>query len=153
MAGASTPLGGRKGIYTLDSRPTCVGLAPMEYVGSDPQRGHLFRCPPEGCHLRDRKGVRYCHDEKWLNRKDNPRLFGQIPRWSREWKALYRLRQSVERVFKSMKESRRLKGHYIRGFRKISLLAANVDAGVHRYRATPDSGLGPWRTPAGWCGA
>ena len=117
-------MGMLEGIYTPDGRPTCIGLAPMQYVGSDPRRGQLFRCPPGGCHLRDRKGVRYCQDEEWLNRKDNPRLFGQIPRWSREWKQLYRLRQSVERVFKSMKESRRLAGHYIRGFRKLALHAA-----------------------------
>ena len=41
-------------------------------------------------------------------------MFGQIPRWSREWKTLYKLRQSVERVFKGLKESRRLERHCIR---------------------------------------
>ena len=98
----------REGLYTAEGRPTCIGMVPMEYVRSDSRRGHLFRCPPEGCHLRDRKGVRYCHDEEWLDRQDNPRVFGKVPRWTREWKNLYKLRQSVERVFKSQKESRRL---------------------------------------------
>ena len=40
---------------------------------------------------------------------------------SREWKDLYVLRQSVERVFKSLKQSRRLEAHCVRGIRKISL--------------------------------
>ena len=112
-----------EGIYTQEGRPTCIGMTPM-HVGSDPKRGHLFRCPPEGCHLRGRKGVRYCHDEEWLDRQDNPRLFGQVPRWSKTWKKLYRLRQSVERVFKSLKENRRLDRHCVRGLRKMSLHAA-----------------------------
>ena len=43
---------------------------------------------------------------------------------SPEWKALYSLRQSVERVFKGMKESRRLERHCVRGLRKVSLHAA-----------------------------
>ena len=114
-----------EGVYTPDGRPTCIGLVAMVYVGSDPVRGDLFRCPPEGCHLKNRKGVQYCLDEEWMKRKDNPRLFGQIPRWTREWKRLYRLRQAVERVFKSMKESRRLgKDTTSGGSRKIALLAA-----------------------------
>ena len=39
-----------------------------------------------------RKGVRYCADEAWENRSDNPRLFGPLPQKSPVWKALYRLR-------------------------------------------------------------
>lgn len=114
----------REGLYTADSRPTCIGLEAMQYVRSEPGKGHLFVCPPEGCRLRNRRGVRYCHEEEWLNRQDNPRLFSQVPRWSTEWKALYKLRQSVERVFKSMKESRRLESHCIRGLQRIGLHAA-----------------------------
>ena len=59
-----------------------------------------------------------------MNRSDNPRLFGPIRQGSAEWKALYRLRQSVERVFKSMKESRRLERHHVRGFQGVSLHAS-----------------------------
>ena len=113
-----------EGIYTSAGVPTCVGMVPMEYVKSDPERGHLYRCRREGCHLRTRQGVRYCADEYWEGRRDNPRLFGPLRRNSPAWKALYRLRWSVERVFKSLKESRRLEGHYIRGLRRIALLAA-----------------------------
>ena len=88
-----------EGIYTERGVPTCIGMVPMEYVRSDPQKGHLYRCPPGGCRLKDRKGVRYCDERQWVNRSDNPRLFGPVRQGNPEWKDLYRLRQSVERVF------------------------------------------------------
>ena len=127
----------REGIYTNDGTPTCMGQIPMEYVRSDPEKGHLYRCPQEGCHLKNRKGVLYCHDETWENRQDNPRLFGPVRRGSREWKGLYALRWSVERVFKSLKQSRRLEDHYERGLRRVglhiamSVLAFQATALVH----------------------
>ena len=113
-----------EGIYTEKGVPTCMGMVEMEYVRSDPERGHLYRCRREGCHLKGRRGVRYCDDEIWENRSDNPRLFGPLRQKSPEWRALYRLRQSVERVFKSMKESRRLERHHVRGRRRVALHAA-----------------------------
>ena len=113
-----------EGIYTEKGVPACIGMVEMDYVRSDPQKGHLYRCRREACHLVTRKGVRYCADEVWENRRDNPRLFGPLRQKSPKWKALYRLRQAVERVYKGMKESRRLERHCIRGLRKISLHAA-----------------------------
>lgn len=113
-----------EGIYTEKGAPTCMGMVEMDYVRSDPQRGHLYRCPPGGCHLKARRGVRYCDDEEWENRRDDPRLFGPLRQKSPEWKVLYKLRQSVERVFKGMKESRRLERHCVRGLLKVSLHAA-----------------------------
>ena len=123
----------QEGIYTDDGRPTCMGMIPMEYVRSDPERGHLYRCAVGGCHLKARKGVRYCDDEVWVNRKDNLRLFGQVRRDSKEWKALYRQRQAVERVFKSLKESRRLERHCVRGLKKVAL---HVTMSVLAFQAT-----------------
>ena len=114
----------REGIYTNDGVPTCMGVVPMEYVRSDPSKGHLYRCRREGCHLKTRQGVRYCFDQVWENRQDRRRLFGQVRRGSQEWKALYDRRQAVERVFKSLKESRRLESHCFRGLTKIALHAA-----------------------------
>ncbi len=115
-----------KGIYTKDGTPTCMGQIAMKYVRSDPERGHLYRCPDGGCALKDRKGVRYCHD--WIWEKPDPngnlRLVGPVRRASTEWKALYKLRQGVERVFKSMKESRRLNSHSTRGLRMVALHAS-----------------------------
>ena len=54
------------GVYTKDGTPTCLGQVPMEYVRSDPQKGHLYRCRTGGCHLLgSRGGVLYCDDEVW----------------------------------------------------------------------------------------
>ena len=111
-------------IYTLESAPTCLGKIPMEYVRSDPEQGHLYRC--KGCHLADsmRGGIRHCDSEVWEDPSQNIRFFGVVRRGSQEWKDLYTKRQAIERVFKSMKESRRLERHCIRGLRQITLHAA-----------------------------
>ena len=113
----------RDGIYTDQGVPTCVGMAEMDYIGTRPGQGHLYRCPPQGCRLKARKGVRYCHDTEWVNRPDDPKVFGPIRRASNLWKALYRLRQTVEGVFKTLKESRRLERHCTRGLKAIGLHA------------------------------
>ena len=42
---------------------------------------------------------------------------------SQEWKDLYVKRQAIERVFKSLKESRRLNRHCVRGLRQVTLHA------------------------------
>ncbi len=76
---------------------------------------------PEGCRLKARRGVKYCADLEWFPPTENPRILGPIYRGSKRWKAAYGLRQSVERVFKSVKESLRLERHFIRGLRKIAL--------------------------------
>ena len=114
----------REGIYTDDCVPTCIGLVPMEYVRTDPTHGHLYQCRTEGCHLKDRKGVRYCQELHWENRFDRARLFGSVRRDSAKWKELYGHRQAVERLFKGMKESRRLEAHCLRGLKKVSLHAS-----------------------------
>ena len=111
------------GIYTEQGVPTCLGQVPMEYVRSDPAKGHLYRC--KSCHLSGtmRGGIRHCDTEVWEDPSKNIRLFGVLRRGSQEWKDLYTKRQAIERVFKSMKESRRLERHCIRGLRQITLHA------------------------------
>ena len=111
------------GIYTVQGVPTCLGQVPMEYVRSDPEKGHLYRC--RGCHLADsmRGGIRHCDSQVWEDPSQNIRLFGVVRRGSQEWKDRYTKRQAIERVFKSMKESRRLERHCIRGLRQITLHA------------------------------
>ena len=69
-----------EGIYTEKGVPTCIGMVEMDYVRSDPQKGHLYRCRREACHLVTREGVRYCADEVWENRRDNPRCSGRCAR-------------------------------------------------------------------------
>ena len=46
----------------------------------------------------------------------NPRLFGPLHEKSPEWRAVCQLQQSVERVFKGIKEGRGLERHRVRGF-------------------------------------
>ena len=113
----------KEGIYTTEGVPTCLGGQPMKWVRADPKLGNLYRCPTEGCHLKSRKGVFNCADEVWEGTTGNPRLFGPTRRGGPKWKALYRLRQSVERVFKSLKQSRRLNDHCLQGLAKVGLHA------------------------------
>ena len=77
------------GIYTEQGVPTCLGQVPMEYVRSDPEKGHLYRC--KGCHLAGtmRGGVIHCDTEVWEDPARNIRLFGVLRRGSQEWKDLY----------------------------------------------------------------
>ena len=112
---------GHAALYTEHGVPTCLGQIPMEYVRSDPEKGHLYRC--KGCHLAARPGVHHCDTEVWEDPSQDIRLFGVVRRDSQEWKALYARRQAIERVFKSMKESRRLERHCIRGLRQVTLHA------------------------------
>ena len=110
-----------EGIYTKKGIPTCIGGIEMQYVKSDPEQGHLYRC--KGCHLaRSRRGaVVHCDTEFWEDPTRNLRLFGAVRRDSPEWKALYAKRQAIERTFKTLKESRRLERHAIRGLRQVTL--------------------------------
>ena len=127
-----------EGIYTEKGVPTCIGMVEMDYVRSDPQKGHLYRCRREACHLETRKGVRYCADEVWENRRDNPRLFGPLRQKSPKWKALYRLRQAGRA---------RLQGHegkpttgtpLCQGTAECQPSRGHVGAGLCRYCAGPD---------------
>ena len=123
------------GNYTHEGVPVCLGMVPMEYVRSDPERGDLYRCNAEGCHLKNRQGVVYCKDEYWLNaaEHDNPRLFGPLRRASPEWKKLYAKRQGIERIFKSLKQSRRMESHNTMGIERVMI---HVALSVLTYQAT-----------------
>ena len=109
-----------EGIYTKEGVPTCLGQVPMQYVRTDPEKGHLYRCA--GCHLAgSRAGVKYCNDETWEDPRRSLRLFGDLRRESHEWHSLYAKRQAIERTFKSLKQSRRLERHCTRGLRQVTL--------------------------------
>ena len=117
------------GTHSLDGRPFCFGGAPMEHVITNPRKGHLYRCPPEGCHLKTppdgslKTGIRHCDHSHWEHPATDIRFFSWIPRHTPTWKKLYALRQAVERFFKGAKESRRMEQHCIRGLRMITLHA------------------------------
>ena len=112
-----------EGIYTNKGVPTCMGQVPMEFSRSDPDLGRLYRCRSQGCELLKSKkgGIRHCDDAVWEDPKRNIRLFGVVRRDGPEWAAYYSKRQAIERVFKSMKQSRRLTRHCIRGFLPFQL--------------------------------
>ena len=116
------------GIYTQDGTPTCLGNVSMEYAQTDPSTGHrLYICREGGCHLKGSGSgaVIYCDGEVWEDPSANIRLFGgRVRRGSPEWEAYYDKRKAVERCFKSLKQHRRLEGHYCRGLRQVRLHAA-----------------------------
>ena len=115
-----------EGIYTEDAVPTCLGLEPMEYVGETGEGQYVFRCRSEGCHLKTEgtKATTHCDTVIVENPLDNLRVFGgKTRRGSQEWDDQYSKRWSIERVFKSMKESRRLEEHCVRGLKYITLHA------------------------------
>ena len=114
------------GIYNKDALPLCMGMEPMDYIGEDGEGRYIFRCRSEGCHLKDstQGGTRKCDTVIAEDRLNNLRVFGdKTRRGTPEWKAKYKKRWSVERVFKSMKESRRLESHCVRGLKHITLHA------------------------------
>ncbi len=99
------------GTYDEDGRPTCDCGTSKEYAETDPEKGHLFRCPADGCH--------HEHYEKPEGRL--LRIVGLLPRCSEEWKAEYKKRPSEERYFSSTKHSRLLGTHRYLNGEKVSL--------------------------------
>ncbi len=112
----------KEGIYTTDGVPTCIGKIPMEYVKSEDGK-HLYKCV--GCHLKDSTAgmSTHCDTEVWEDPSRNLRLFGppHMRRESPEWKSLYQKRQGIERVFRSLKQTRRLERHCMRGLHQVRL--------------------------------
>ena len=122
---ASNKSGLYQDIYAELGVPTCMGGVPMTYVGTTDKGHHLYRCPKEGCHLQDSKqgGIRHCDTAYLQDPAEDWRLFGVIRRNSAEWRRLYGKRWKVEQLFKSLKESRRLERHCVRGLLQITLHA------------------------------
>ncbi len=116
---------GKGEVHSLDGRPICMGGQPMEFIETNIYKGHRYTCPAGGCDLRDSMstGIRHCDFETWEHPSSNLRFFSWIPRHTKTWKDLYAKRQSIERMFKGMKQSRRLEGHCVRGLRQIRLHA------------------------------
>ena len=89
-------------------------------------KGHLFRCPLEGCHLKGKVHFSgYCDSEHY----EKPegillRIVGLLPRCSEEWKGKYKLRTVIERYLSSSKYSRLMDTHRYFNIEKVSLHAA-----------------------------
>ena len=98
-------------LATLRGQPYCLGNHPMQYVYTDTETGkHLYACPEQKCkwnRIPDVEGKQHCGLACWLDPSKNLRLIGGlIARASGLWNELYHKRQSIERIFKSMKQSR-----------------------------------------------
>lgn len=119
------------GLIDRNGFPVCGdGQAKMDYIRTE-AGNHLFRCPPEGCTL---KAKRYCdNSDFWVDPQDNLRAVGVVARASPEWKKLYAHRQSIERMFGSMKRSRLLNRHQYMARRKIE---THINLSVLTYLAT-----------------
>ena len=111
------------GIYVEDGRPLCACGCPMEYVATGPEQGHLFRCPPDGCDLKDKDDdTRYCNDQCYVKPEGRLlRIVGLLPRCSEEWKTEYKKRPIVERHFSSGKHSRLMNQHRYFNIYQMSL--------------------------------
>jgi len=116
------------GIYTKHGAPMCLGQQEMDYIQTNSTTfKHQFRCPADGCHLKAKSdwNVKYCDIEEWEDPVNNLRaLGGRTARASKEWKRLYRKRQSIERINKNLKYSRGLEDHRQRGLARLELLTA-----------------------------
>ena len=98
----------------------------MEFVGQDGQGQYVYRCQSGGCHLKEglHAGILHCDTVFAEDPAAHLRVLGgRTRRGSDEWNALYSKRWSIERIFKSMKESRRLEEHCVRGLKHITLHA------------------------------
>ena len=111
------------GIYTADGKPTCIGGKPMDYVETDAEQGHLFRCPAEGCHLKGKvQFTGHCKDEHYEKPEGRLlRIVGLLPRCSEEWQTEYQKRTGIERHFSSVKHSRLMNQHRNFGIIQMSL--------------------------------
>ena len=113
-------------LFNEDILPLCLGNVPMEYVGQDGAGQYVYRCQSGGCHLKDglHSGILHCDTVILEDPAAHLRVLGgKTRRGSEEWHDLYSKRWSVERVFKSIKESRRLEEHCVRGLKYITLHA------------------------------
>ena len=98
----------------------------MQYVETDAEQGHLFKCPAEGCDLKGKVHFsRYCDSAHYEKPEGKLlRIVGLLPRCSEEWKAMYKLRTVIERYFSSAKHSRLLDTHRYLNISKVSLHGA-----------------------------
>ena len=113
--------------YSLEGRPRCTGGEDMVYLGTHRGKGHLFRCPEDGCHLKDTiQFSRHCDLEfyEWVEDMPELRKVGRLARANPAWQRFYDKRGSVERLFGSAKQSRLLDTHRCLGIRRMKMHVA-----------------------------
>ena len=114
-----------EGIYNESGIPICIGGQVMDYMGTEEDGSHRFRCPAGGCHLKDKMGCsRYCDFDFAEKTKGKLlRKMGPVHRASPEWKRRFKSRPTVERWFSSAKRSRLLDQHQYLEQDRVSLHA------------------------------
>ena len=95
----------------------CGEKADLAFDLGDVGLGDHYICPK----AENNEGAEGEHIADWYAADRNVRLRGPIHRESELWSDLYDKRQSVERVFKSMKQSLRLDRHYHRSLKMVWL--------------------------------
>lgn len=114
------------GITNTLGTPLCpIGL-PMTFWGRD---GHYlkYRCPEKSgrlCCLVEHKGISRCSTSDYglvvkLNMDDDPRRYVPVPRETKKFERLYKLRTGVERVNSRLKENLILDELRVRGKKKV----------------------------------
>ena len=113
--------------YSLKGKPRCIGGQDMEFLGTDRKKGHRFRCPEGGCHLRDVvRFSRYCDSEIYERPRtaEELRKVGQFARANPRWQKVYDKRGSVERLFGLAKQARLLDTHWYLGIQRVTMHVA-----------------------------
>lgn len=116
------------GITNTLGTPLCpIGL-PMMFWGRD---GHYlkYRCPEKSgrlCCLAEHKGTSRCSTSDYglvvkLDMRDDPRRYVPVPRETKKFERLYKLRTGVERVNSRLKENLILDELRVRGMSKVKV--------------------------------
>ncbi|MBI4334734.1 MAG: transposase, partial [Chloroflexi bacterium] len=116
------------GITNTLGTPLCPAGLPMLFWGRD---GHFlkYRCPEKSgllCCLQEHAGTCHCSTSPYglvikLNMQDDPRRYLPVPRESKKFARLYRLRSGVERVNSRLKDNLILDELRVRGKKKVKV--------------------------------
>ena len=127
------------GIYDKDGRPTCIGGKSMEYALTDPEEGHLFRCPAEGCSLKETvQFTRHC--DYWHYEKPEGRLLrivGLLPPLLRRMESRVQEASDHRATLQQRQAKPPIRHAPLPEHRKGVTARGDVDAGILGY------GLGP----------
>lgn len=116
------------GITNTLGTPLCPCGLPMLFWGRD---GHYlkYRCPEKSnllCCVQEHAGTSHCSTSEYglvikLNMKDDPRRYVPVPRETKKFARLYKLRSGVERVNSRLKENLILDELRVRGIKKVKV--------------------------------
>lgn len=116
------------GITNTLGTPLCAAGLPMLYWGRD---GHYlkYRCPEKSgllCCLQEHAGTCHCTTSDYglvvkLDMRDDPRRYVPVPRETKKFERLYKLRSGVERVNSRLKENLILDELRVRGMKKVKV--------------------------------